>query len=195
MTIFKVEFQTNTYQFLCFDGDDESVFARGGAYSFDGDAKAVWEYPPVRIYNPRLKRGDFMSFCSGSGALVARYPAADEVWTELELAGQILPVEFDGEKAVLLNITEVANCLDHENCEWVYGRDGVTRIRCQKFAFRTDLVPESSLFKIPETVAGTFYAHTGYGDPEDTFIHQYEALGLTGLRFVEIFREDESRVT
>lgn len=189
MIIYKVEFLVDQFQILVFDGKDGGHPQSESNLRFDGLPKHDWTNPEVRIYNPQAKRGDFISLY---GALVARYPAADKVWTELEFAGQVLPIEFDGEKAVILNITEVANCLDHEKCEWVYGRDGVTRIRCQKFVFRTDLVPESSLFKIPETVAGTFYALTGHGDPEDTFIHQYEALGLTGLRFVEIFRDEES---
>ena len=30
-----------------------------------------------------------------------------------------------------------------------------------------------------------------HGDLEDTFIYKYEALGLTCLRFVEIFRDED----
>jgi len=53
------------------------------------------------------------------------------------------------------------------------------------------MVPETPLFKIPELAKAKILTHTGMGDDEDTFIHAVTKHGLKGLRFEQIWTNEE----
>ena len=189
MEVFELDFLSDEYQCLVFDGPEcEPVFTSGGSLCFDGQTKLPWHSPPLRIYNPIAKKGDFLSLCPG--CLVVRETAMEELRTEFEIAGELLPVQFSGEEGAILNVTTVVNCLDHEQSDWLISKDGVTKLRCRRAVFRRDLIPESTIFKVPELPASIF-AHTGHGDEEDSFPWKVESLGLTGLRLKSVWSDDD----
>ena len=87
----------------------------------------------------------------------------------------------------LLNVTECINALDSEASSWSTSPTTGRRLRLTTYIFRPDLLPESSLFKIPETSRGELLTHSGLEDPADEFVSRYERAGLTGLEFDEVF--------
>ncbi|MGJ8678521.1 MAG: hypothetical protein ACSHX0_13485 [Akkermansiaceae bacterium] len=80
--------------------------------------------------------------------------------------------------------------LDNEKSNWYCSpRDG-TKVSIDDFAFHRNRLGESSIFKIPETVRAGIYTFTGLKDPEDEFKTAYEAAGLKGLLFEEIWSDE-----
>ncbi len=99
------------------------------------------------------------------------------------MAGEILPLPFNGHEYGILNITDCVNCLDDVRSEWVLGKDTGKRIRIERYVFFPDRFSESTLFKIPETRRGQLLTVEGVADPEQEFKPTVEKLGLTGLKF------------
>jgi hypothetical protein len=99
-----------------------------------------------------------------------------------------LPVQLGSDAGYILNVTTVVDCLDHDKCDWVLAKDGITRLRCRRFVFRPDWLPESTLFKIPEMPA-TLFAHSGHGDKEDSFVWLVNHFRLTGIRFNKLWEK------
>jgi len=107
------------------------------------------------------------------------------LFTLLEMAGQILPINVDGKKLYALNVLECINCLDQENSKFDYYEDG-TKGRILRYAFHHRLTA-SSIFKIPETSRGEILTYSGVKDAEDEFYSLYKQLKFTGLRFEELY--------
>jgi hypothetical protein len=79
------------------------------------------------------------------------------------------------------------NCLDHDKTEWEYGETTGKPIRIVRYAFHEDRMPESSIFKIPETGRSEILCYEGARDPEDEFKPFVERNGITGLKFTELW--------
>lgn len=189
MEVFELDFWSDEYQCLVFDGpESEPVFTPGGVLCFDGKSKLPWHPPSLRIYNPTAKKGDFLYLCPG--CLVVRETAMEGLRTEFEISGELLPVHFGGEHGAILNVTSIVNCLDQEKSDWLISKDGVTKLRCRRAVFLRDHVPESTIFKVPE-LPTRIYVHTGHGDEEDSFPWKVENLGLTGLRLKSVWSYDD----
>jgi len=82
----------------------------------------------------------------------------------------------------LMNVLECVDCLNHDKCEWIYGKTTGKPIQITKWAIHPHLLPESSLFKIPRFMGG-LYVSTGLKDKEDEFKSILESAGLKGLKF------------
>jgi hypothetical protein len=186
MKVFSLHNLSNTFQSLV--SEDDRIWATE-AFKFDGLPKAdSWVEPEFRVYNLVLKRGDFLRVASGT--LGIREPAMQKLQSILERAGELLPISVSGERVWCLNVTECVNCLDHPKVEWLYGQESKRPFRISKFAFRRDMMPESSIFKIPETVRGTVLTHTGLLEEDDDFFLQVTRHKMTGIRF-ELLYDDE----
>ncbi len=147
--------------------------------TFDGsDKSAHWKRISYRIYNPTKPAGSFFSFIPG--ALVYEKLIENDFLDLFERSGEIL--NLDESKGVL-NVTECFDCLDHQKTDVVLGKKTQKPIRIRKYEFVPSLIPESPLFKIPETRRGTIYCHEGILDEEDSFKSRYESKGLNGLKF------------
>jgi hypothetical protein len=81
------------------------------------------------------------------------------------------------------------NCLDENKTEWVLGQTSGKRIRIKEYHFHRNRLPQSSIFKIPETSAGEILCSTGIQDAEDEFKTQVEALSLSGLKFERLWSD------
>ncbi len=165
---------------------DERIWS-SGLLAFDGRAKGEWRSIDTYVHNPILTRGNFFHLCPG--ALVfdeTAYGALDEA---LERAGEILPISVEGgENLFLLNVTECVNALDAGSSEWRLSRDGV-RLGVKQYAFHASRLPESSLFKVPETVRGDVLA-VWRGPEDEGFIEAYRSANLTGLAFTPIWQNE-----
>ncbi|HWK05710.1 MAG TPA: hypothetical protein VNS58_18850 [Puia sp.] len=167
---------------------DENDYA---LLDFAGQPKlSGWEPINFYIFNPLRKKANFFILASNSGALVMDELAMYELSSYFGLAGELLPIILeDGTKLYILNVVEVANSLNKEKTEFDYYDDG-TRGRILKPIFHDNRFPESSIFKIPETVKTTVLTYSGVKDPNDEFITAYKQSGLTGLIFNELYSNE-----
>jgi len=187
MRVYKIELDVNQCQYFLVE--DKSLF-RSELLKFDGTKMgAAWRPPAVYSYQPQLKACDFWSF-----QLLAAFATPPRVTKDLELflsiAGELLPLPYKGEQFSVLNVTECVNCLDEQRSEWVYGKKTGKPIRIAKYAFHRDRMPESSIFKIPQTARADILCYEGLKDPVDEFKPTVEKRGLTGIKFRELWQSD-----
>ena len=157
---------------------------------FDGTFKLeTWQPPQVRILDPSLPRGSFLGFVPGS--LAVDPSALEEILDLLEISGEVLPLPCGKELLHVLNVTECIDALDPERCDWeVDGRTG-RRLRPRRYAFRRHRLNATPLFSVPETCELEILAAKGFDEPADDFMAHVEDEKLTGLRFEEIWSDDE----
>lgn len=185
MKIYSITFESNVYQGLV---PDDLAIWQTDVLKFDGTPKLDhWPQPSFRIHNPKLKQGDFVGV--GPGCLGIRSHAQDQLLEWLERSGELLQIEPEILGVSIFNVTECSDCLDHDRVQWVYGEESGKPIRIEKYAFKKDLIPESTIFKIPELAKAKILAHDGFGDFEDTFICAVKEHGFKGIRFEEIWCE------
>ena len=182
ISVFRVEFDVDRYQALLIDGND-SVFRRWRpVIELDGRLKAdQWTPPPVYSHKPLLDLPDFWHLY-GCAGIVATEKAMEIVEYLFLRAGELLPLPFKDSVLTVLNVTEVYDCIDPSNV--------VTRPSgaISEYAFLPHRLPESSLFKIPETSWVEVLCVEGVVPLEEGFRWLVESSGLQGLRFVELWR-------
>jgi len=186
MKIYTITLESNIYQSLV--PDDPAIWETN-AIKFDGASKLEhWTQPSFRVYNPKLKQGDFVGI--GPGCLGIRSRAQKDLLEWLERSGEFLQIIPESLDVSIFNVTECCDCLDHDRVQWVYGEKSGKPIRIEKYAFTKNLIPESTIFKIPEFAKSEILVHDGFGDLEDTFIYAVKEHGLKGIRFDEIWCEN-----
>lgn len=187
MKVYEVRHESNKYKTLLFE--EGIVEFKHPLLKFDGEPVADrWSPPGVGCHSPKKKAGDFWGIgsCCVPAVTRAAYPL---VQTHAEMGGEILPLTFEGVELLILNVTEVINCLDHEKCKW--HDDGVTRrLNIDAgYHFRPERFSESSLFRLPETCRSTrLYCVERSGDPEEDFKAAVESANLKGLQFKLIWQ-------
>jgi len=102
------------------------------------------------------------------------------------MSGELLPLTYNKENFTVLNVTECVDALDDVNTKWVYGKGTRAKIKIAKHAFHQHRLPETPLFKIPQTSKSRILTVEGMKDPLDEFKPSVERFGLTGLIFKEI---------
>jgi len=115
-------------------------------------------------------------------ALLANSRATEVVRTFFEMAGELLPIFYDGEEYTLLNVLECVNALDNKRTEkttWI-----------TKYYFHSSRFSESSIFKIPEETVSVLSLERD-GCPECEFKACVEANGLTELIFEELWNSEK----
>lgn len=185
MKVFRAAADVNRYQYLLPANTDAP-----GVYDFDGTARDEWNPPEVYSYEPLLPKGNIWGYGMIGSAWAVTPSAFERLKWLLVYAGQLLPLPFETEQFALLNVTACVNCLDQERTEWVLGETTGKRIRIEKYAFHYDRLPESSVFKIPETRRGEILCYEGVKDPEDELKPYVEGHGITGLKFTELWASD-----
>jgi hypothetical protein len=185
MRVYSIENDVSHYQYFLPAREDEGLPLR-----MDCTPKAeVWSPPPVFIYRPTLKGGDFYQF--HTDLLITSPRATDVLLTHLEMAGELLPLPHQGVEYTILNVLECINCLDQEATEWRLAPRTGERISPKKYVFHSDRFSESMLFKIPETRRGEILVVEGLHDPEEEFRFVVEHAGLKGLLFEELWTDEE----
>lgn len=184
MKIYNVTVDANIYQWIMPQVADESIL---DFMSFECKprSKQLLE-TDWYVYNPTQMKGDFFSLgISGVFAFNEKVYQSD-LFTMLEMSGEILPIMVEDEPLFLLNILECVNMLNEQACHWDTYEDG-SRGRILSYSFHVNRVSESSLFKIPQTCKTEMLTYTGLKSSEDEFKSVYEKLNFTGLVFQEIF--------
>ena len=101
-----------------------------------------------------------------------------------EMAGQLLPLPFNGETLMALNILVCLDCLDNDASEWKQMRTTGNRLIVTP-CIRSDRLTTSTLFKSAHN-ACEIYCWENEADPEYEFKACVEANGITGLFFKEV---------
>ena len=91
----------------------------------------------------------------------------------------------------MLNVTGCFNVDRRGRTDWVVDEETKARIGIRRHAFHADRLPEVPLFKIPETCRAEILTVEGMKDPDDEFKPRVERLGLKGLIFKEISRDED----
>ena len=193
MIIYEVRNDSNTFQ--SFLPKDEAFWS-ADEHVFDGRPKSrTWLPPEVYSHNPTKDAGDFWHF--GSGTLVATPECTEVVRDHFEMAGELLPLSYQGLNFTLLNVLECPDCLDSEKCEWVFGKTSGRPIRINRYAFYRNRLSESTIFKIPFSVRGMIFTVEGMKDPDDEFKHVVETsrvLRAHSLRVMAVVGYKENEV-
>jgi hypothetical protein len=148
-----------------------------------------WTPMTFAVQDPKTRKGDFFNL---SGYMLAcSRQRAEQLSPYLEQSGEVLPIEVEGssEPHVLWNILACADVLDE-------GRSRIAMLTPQirgdieQYAFRPDaLASAPRVFRLPQALH-LVYASTKIEDSGDDFVSRYQKLGLTGLRFKELWRQD-----
>jgi len=186
MKIFRLRVNVEEYRWIHPVGGD-SVW-KTGLLDFMGDKKENWKPLQCYVGNLKQKTGNFYEFASGS--LVFDKAVYEGMGDILEMGGEILPLEMEeGGQLYLLNVLECINALDKGKSEWKRTPEG-QKMYLTKYAFHSNRILESSLFKIPEGNYSSVLTYSGVKDTADEFKGRYEQLGLTGLIFEELWSDD-----
>lgn len=162
---------------------DDIVFSMGKGKKL----KTKWVIPKLRVYDPMEEVPNFYYYVSG--AFVVDKKTCDLFLSIFEMAGELLPVNCTEFKGYLLNITQCVNCLDHDLCEYVKDKDTGDNLWLKKIVFQKSMIPESTLFKIPEAKTSIFTTE-GMGIREE-FKEMYEKHKMKGLKFELIWSDEK----
>ena len=182
--VFRVGFDVNHYQSITVDGDDSFYASVSPMLEFNGTPKAeVWRPPPVYSPFPRLRRPAF-----GTSPWVEprsfSVKAVEILHDVLIGAGELLPLPCGDEELTVLNVTMDVDSLDVANTTFNFGVP-------ERYAFHAHRLPESTLFKIPQTDHAEVLCVEGMLPPEDGFKGIVEREGLEGVTFTELWDRDE----
>jgi hypothetical protein len=187
---FRVICDVNNYQYFLWDiprdppGGPHHSAATFASLRCDGRRMADrWKPPPVFIYKPRHKRGDFWAVGMGGGGLGIAPWALKTLRMLAEMGGELLPLPYKDQSFTLRNINECIECVDPERSEWEMYK--MERSRIHTPFFRADRMSASTLFKSAHSDS-EIYCLDYSGDPEEEFKACVEHHKLKGLLFEEV---------
>jgi hypothetical protein len=158
---------------------------------FNGARKAdTWnaEDAAVKVVNTRKPPANFM-YCYG-GALAADARAVSELYPILAEAGELLPLRTEnGTPYTLVNVLPLVDCLDKGRSELRRLPSG-TIAEVTRYEFVPSRLPARSMFKTDVRPGSEIFATEGHLPPPAEFKAQVDRLGLTGLRFREVWNDD-----
>lgn len=152
---------------------------RSTALDFTGKPLgSQWRPPALYSMYPRKPFPDVGII--GVGGVVVNSCCLDVLDSFLEMAGELYIVGFEGKAITICNITECVDCIDASKslCEELC--DGTKMWR--KLHFDSSLLPESTLFKIPQW-PNRIYCWERHKDAEGEFKACYEKHKLKGVHF------------
>lgn len=179
MKVYRIRPDVNRYQYFLVEREEDVE-----TLWMDCTSKAAqWVPPPVYVYEPKHKVGDFYNF--GIAGLITSPRATDALRPHLEAAGELLPLPYQGEEFTVLNVLQCIDCLDQERSE---ERPGYYT----KYVFHPDKLAQvpSTLFKIPQTHRGEILVVEGLRAPHEEFRYAVERAGLKGLLFTERWSDE-----
>jgi hypothetical protein len=184
--VYQVKTDVNRYQHFVWE--DESEYGQK-RFVFEGvSLRQEWKSCPVYVLEPKLKKPDFWSVTLGSGGFAVSPLALERMRPWLEQAGELLPLEYEGEMYMVVNILPAVDCIDEQRSEWeVYGFHKDRR-RLVKPVFNPDRLPAVSLFKSTHFLPYSF-CWEKTGNPETEFKACVEANKLKGVYFKEVWSD------
>ena len=183
--VYRVEFQLDAFQSLLIDGSDEAVDAWTDDNDLDGRSKSGrWVPPHVYVHNPLYPTPDFWYVWGLAGIAIER-DTENDVRDYLGSVGELLPLAYEDIALEVCNVTTVVDCLDVEKTE--RRASGVIA----RYHFLVDRLPDSPLFKIPETADIEMFC-CSQGTAGEDLKSVVEQRALSGLRFVEVWPQASS---
>jgi hypothetical protein len=149
---------------------------------FIGRPKEQWQSPSMFSLYPTRREPDFWGVELASGAFAVDPKALDTVYMFLEMAGQMLPLEYNGKTLTVCNITCCIDCIDHERSEWRTLPSTGERYAVRKPFFVPEHLTSSTLFKIPQMPRDIF-CWEEHKEAESEFKASVEKEQLKGLKF------------
>jgi hypothetical protein len=116
----------------------------------------------------------------GPHALIFRPRAIEALGPLLDQYGELLPLLCRGAEVWMYNPIRVLDALDEQASAVARFSSGRIMV-VDRYVFRPDVVRDVAIFKLPNLRAGP--ALVG-----DEFVERWEAAGLTGLDFEEVWR-------
>ena len=179
----------HNFQGINFDLKEPGGFLETYPQPFRGQSmRAKWKAWRAYIADPMNEKGDFFSFLDGLGI---RPTAKQAVGRLLESAGELLPMEIEGE-----GLCHVFNC----TCVSVDALDpdrSVRRVLAgkwlmepTKYVFRPQSLRGLSIFRIPEDLGSMFIVRGEDIPSEHDFYLLYKQSKLTGLKFGKVWSEE-----
>lgn len=158
----------------------------------NGLTKPDWEPISFYILNPANERGSFSSLIGGGFAIDGRLLNNQRIWNILSICAEMLPIETEnGDTLYIVNVTQCLSALDVTQTirdkSWDSVRNVPAKGRILKYAFHKERLNHATLLKIPEEIGCSVFTHTGTHATEDDFFTVYHQLGLTGLKFEEVW--------
>ncbi len=185
MKVYRVSPDVNKFQYFLLD-DHECGLTK--MMDFDCTPKTEeWVAPAVYTFNPKRTNGNFPALCA-TATLVVDEVALKQLADLLEMSGELLPLPHNGSIYHVLNVTDCVNALDERKTQWRYEQNSGP---IETYHFHARRLPETPLFKIPETYRTEILTIEGQKDPDDEFKGRVERLGLKGLVFEELWSDEQ----
>jgi hypothetical protein len=149
---------------------------------------SIWNPPKLFVHEPLKPRGDFMGLQSTN--LILRQSALDKIGYNpfaIDELFELLPIDFEEERMWVINVLKCYNVLDYDKTEW-RGKPGKSTIR--KHAFYASRLGDEPLFKFPEERTTTMVMAVPCVRSGFNLIELCKEHDLTGLKFVELWRDD-----
>jgi hypothetical protein len=169
--IYRVIGDVDRFQAFLLDEADPPV----EAWLFDGTPRArSWQPPAVYVDQLRLEVPDIWTLV-GAAVLIFDERIEELLGPELYRVGELLPIFYQGQRLRLLNILLDINCLDPTRRDW--------EVEPEPYVFIEHRLPESGLFKVPETDTAEILCVERDDDVEPSFRHLVARYELSGLQF------------
>ncbi len=97
---------------------------------------------------------------------------------------ELLPIPFNNETWYLLNVHNIIDALDKENCKYKIRKNGEVG-RMLEIAFFANRIPHAKLFMVPEKRSTYYFAEHHSDDSETDFKNIVEKNNLFGIEFVK----------
>ncbi|CAN5539923.1 hypothetical protein BH09VER1_BH09VER1_23970 [soil metagenome] len=158
--------------------------------NFDGTSRLLdWKPPEFHVHNPKKARTDFYTGLTGAISMTSEMRFHPILMAYFEKAGELLPIKLEtGEDLFILNVTSIADALDLEQAVMRKNPSTGVPVAIQQYAFNVERLPNSSIFKIPETKKVNILAYSGRAkSPVDEFLSVFLELKIAGLKVEEIW--------
>ncbi|MCF6256951.1 MAG: hypothetical protein L3K25_11760 [Gammaproteobacteria bacterium] len=138
---------------------------------FDGDGRDLNKYKDPDI-----------SYISVPSRLIVSPHTQKLIAPAVNDAAELLPIPFNGEIWYLLNVHNVIDAIDKENCKYNIRKNGEIG-RMLKIAFFPGKTPHATLFTVPEKRSTYYFAEHHPDDSENNFKNIVEKNNLFGIEF------------
>jgi hypothetical protein len=180
------------YSMLVAEDEVWKSFAPDGE-AFNGIPFATkWKTPTFYIEKPLIPKPNFFNI--GGGAFVCDEKARELAGEPMEMSGEFLPINVEGEKGEywIYNVTNTINVVDIKKSKWEKLGPGPDDRMLKRPAFIPSRFTEETIFKIPEDRGARMYCVEFTGDPDDgEFKAVVEYHGLRGLLFEQIWTDEK----
>ena len=125
----------------------------------------------------------------GMTTFAFRKDVATELVDILEESGELLPFYVGEDLWYLLNITKSIDALDEDKTTFRID-DGVTKLIASNYIFKEEMLPESTLFKIPTDNYTNIFCVDRRDTDEQVMNNLFCAIahhGYTGIEFREVY--------